>query len=74
MKEAWRKSGILDKTNHNFAKFLKNYLSFPYEPVKNLRYNIHCFDVMLFFFQNNAHYTYLHDWYIIVWIYHIFWM
>ena len=31
-----------------------------YKPAKNLRYNIHCFDVMLIF-QNNAHYTYLHD-------------
>ena len=27
------------------------------------RYNIHCFDVMLIFFQINAHHAYLHDWY-----------
>ena len=31
-----------------------------YEPVKSLRYNIHCFDVMLIF-QINADNTYIHD-------------
>ena len=35
-------------------------IAISYKPVKNLRYNIHCFDVMLIF-QNNAYYTYLHD-------------
>ena len=29
---------------------------------------------LLKFFKNNAHYTYLHDYYILVWIYRIFWM
>ena len=34
--------------HRNILKF-QDKLNLSYEPVKNLRYNIHCFDVMLIF-------------------------
>ena len=39
-----------------------------YEPAKTPRYKIHCYDVMLFFFQISVHHTYLHGWCISMWI------
>ena len=38
----------------------KTFINLAYEPAKDLRDKIHCFDVMLMF-ANYAHGTYLHD-------------